>query len=162
MKSNLVIFAVMVAFLVMPVYADAVEKEVELPLGTKRIDSSPDQLVFLLPDGKRLELTGGNSAAGFFQQCVVKGPQGGTLLQGGRAHFVQPSIEKLVVLDPSVRLVAIDDDVTWVRQGAPVPEGSYLRIGDEVVWLPAKLHFTMLPGKIELPPPPGRPKVQPR
>jgi len=147
MKQKLVLFAVGMMLIFSGMQLAAIDKEMELPLGTKVETPMPNQLVLVLPDGRRLELHGSGNVLAGFQRCVLRGPQGKILTQGMKVTFVQPSTEKVMVLPPSVRLVAYDDQVVWARQGAPVPDGSYLRIDDEVVWLPTKLHFTTLPAR---------------
>lgn len=142
MKQKLLLFAVVMTMLCAGMQLNAAEEmTVELPLGTRVKSPAPAQWVFVLPDGQRFELQGAGDLQAGFQKCVLRAPGGKILAQGTQARFVQPSTEKLMVLPSDIRLIAIDNEVIWARQGAPVPEGSYLRINREVVWLPAKLHF---------------------
>ncbi|HDP94802.1 MAG TPA: hypothetical protein ENN40_05510 [Candidatus Aminicenantes bacterium] len=142
MKQKLMLFAVIMAVVCAGTQLhSAQEMTVELPLGTAVESPAPSQWVFVLPDGQRLELHGSGDLHAGFQKCVLRDPGGKILAQGSQAQFVQPSTEKLLVVPSGIRLIAIDNEVIWARQGAPVPEGSYLRINQEIVWLPAKLHF---------------------
>ncbi|MBN1196326.1 MAG: hypothetical protein JXA62_02880, partial [Candidatus Aminicenantes bacterium] len=129
MKQKIVFFVAMMALVCAGMHLHSAEEmTVELPLGTKVESPAPSQWVFVLPDGQRLELQGTGDLQAGFQQCLLRGPGGKILAQGTQAQFVQPSTEKLMTLPTGIRLIAIDNEVIWARQGAPVPEGSYLRI----------------------------------
>lgn len=157
-----VALTVMVFMVCAGMLAAAIEKEVELPLGTQVEAPTADKLILVLPSGQRLELEGVTTIQAGFPRCVLRGPGGGILAQGIQAKFVQPSTEKLVILPSAIRLVAVGDDLMWVRQGAPVPPGSYIRVNEEVVWLPAKLQFLKAGSQVIPAPNPKNPSEVPR
>jgi len=162
MKMKSASLIVMIFMVCAGMLAGAIEQEVELPLGTQVETPAAGQLILVLPSGQRLELEGVTSIQAEFSRCILRGPGGGILMHGIRAKFLQPATEKLVVLPAEIRLVALGDDVMWVRQSAPVPPGSYIRINEEVVWLPAKIHFLKAGAQAIPVPNPKKPGVVPR
>lgn len=162
MKLKSASLIVMIFMVSAGILAGAIEQEVELPLGTQVEAPAVDKLILVLPSGQRLELEGVTTIQAGFPRCVLRGPGGGILFHGMQAKFIQPSTEKLVELPSAIRLVAVDNDLMWVRQGAPVPPGSYIRINEEVVWLPAKIHFLKAGSQMMPPPNPKKPGVVPR
>lgn len=162
MKMKLFNVAMMVCLVFAVTLPGSIEKNLELPLGTQMEKPAPDHLILVLPDGHRLELTGGGDILAGFQGCTLTDPSGKVVHRGMRVRFVNPSMEKMVKLPTGVRLVAIENDLVWARQGAPVPPGSYLMFETQVIWLPAKLSYVASSNQLHPQPPPRKLPVQPK
>ena len=162
MKMKLFNVAMVVCLVFAVTLPGSIEKDLELPLGTQMEKPAPDRLILALPDGRRLELTGGGDILAGFQGCTLTDSSGKVVQRGMRVRFVNPSMEKMVTLPAGVRLVAIENELVWARQGAPVPPGSYLMFETQVIWLPAKLSYLASSTQSHPQPPPRKIPAQPK
>ena len=140
----IVLAAALIAGAAFPPAAAGAQQSLILPKGTTAQKLAAGHVLFSLPNGQKAEVKNYDPKSGSFGSCVIYLPggkplatgKGGTLGGAGRA--------------------GIDDEVTWGKKGAAGTEpGDYVKIDDEVTWLPATLKFEVT-GVID-PDPPSRP-----
>lgn len=118
--------------------AAAQGKTVIIPKGTKIEKLGPGQFKLITPDGSIFEITafkkggkgqGTPGAVGIIGDCGIKDAKGKIIATGANG-----------VLTGGVRAIIGDSG----KAMKDIPPGDYIKIDDEVTWLPATIQFPSL------------------
>lgn len=126
-------------------------KTITLSKGTEVKKVGPGHFKFKLPDGKLLEVKGlarsSGEAIAIFKECKIFDPKGQLIasgIQGALKGSVKPADQsKVGIIGDSGSKTGIIGD-SGSKAGIIGDSGNFVKIDDDVIWLPATITFKLV------------------